>query len=102
MLKSMDNFTATMGLPSEITIQEGSEENFTQRFPGLINILAYNLESMSSMLKQISQMLTEISLPRFGFSSSMATHRAVTFSSRGSAASITARPQGSYCASTTA
>lgn len=93
-------FTATVGLYSEIVIQEQRKNDLTSRFPGLSNIVCYNLESMNSILEQISHMLMEISMSRFGFPFWLATYWADTSGSRSSAANITVRPQRSHCNST--
>ncbi|KAI0888363.1 ankyrin repeat-containing domain protein [Annulohypoxylon maeteangense] len=45
---SMDAFTATMGLPSETTIQEQSKNGSASRFPGLDKIVSYGLENLAS------------------------------------------------------
>ncbi|KAI1635753.1 ankyrin repeat-containing domain protein [Biscogniauxia mediterranea] len=45
---SMDAFTATMGLSSEVAIQEQSDTDLIHRFPGLMNIVTYNLNNLAS------------------------------------------------------
>ncbi|QYT01017.1 hypothetical protein H0G86_008073 [Trichoderma simmonsii] len=45
---SMDAFTATLGLLSEIAIQEQSNNDLASQFPGLSNTLAHKIQNVSS------------------------------------------------------
>ncbi|KAL7961527.1 hypothetical protein V8C34DRAFT_253141 [Trichoderma compactum] len=47
--KSMDAFTATMGLLSETAIQEQSKNDLASQFPGMSNTVAHKIRSMRSI-----------------------------------------------------